>query len=52
VRPPGRDGAGAHRAGPAGRPAGLWFHERGPLTRFVSPDGAQVQAARELGLPL
>jgi hypothetical protein len=30
----------------------LWFHEREPLTRFVSLDAAQVQAARELGLPL
>lgn len=30
----------------------LWFHEREPLTRFVSLDLPQVQAARELGLPL
>lgn len=30
----------------------LWFHEREPLTRFVSLDTAQVQAARELRLPL
>ena len=30
----------------------LWFHEREPLTRFVSLDAAQTQAARELGLPL
>jgi len=30
----------------------LWFHERQPLTRFVSLDTAQTQAARELGLPL
>jgi hypothetical protein len=30
----------------------LWFHERDPLTRFVSLDTAQTQAARELGLPL
>jgi PIN domain nuclease of toxin-antitoxin system len=30
----------------------LWFHEREPLTRFVSLDTAQTQAARELGLPL
>lgn len=28
-----------------------WFHERAPLTRFVSLDAAQVLAARELGLP-
>jgi hypothetical protein len=30
----------------------LWFHEREPLSRFVSLDTAQIQAARELGLPL
>jgi hypothetical protein len=30
----------------------LWFHEREPLRRFVSLDTAQIQAARELGLPL
>jgi len=30
----------------------LWFHERTPLTRFVSLDVPQVQAARELGLPI
>lgn len=30
----------------------LWFHSREALTRFVSLDSAQVQAARELGLPL
>jgi hypothetical protein len=30
----------------------LWFHEREPLSRFVSLDAAQIQAARELGLPL
>ena len=30
----------------------LWFHQREPLTRFVSLDTAQTQAARELGLPL
>jgi hypothetical protein len=30
----------------------LWFHEREPLSRFVSLDAAQTQAARELGLPL
>jgi hypothetical protein len=29
----------------------LWFHQRVPLTRFVSLDAPQVQAARELGLP-
>jgi len=30
----------------------LWFHEREPLTRFVSLDASQVQGARELGLPV
>ena len=30
----------------------LWFHQREPLTRFVSLDAQQNQAARELGLPL
>lgn len=30
----------------------LWFHEPEPLSRFVSLDTAQTQAARELGLPL
>ena len=30
----------------------MWFHERAPLTRFVSLDAAQKQAARELGLPV
>jgi len=30
----------------------LWFHQREPITRFVSRDTAQTQAARELGLPL
>ena len=29
----------------------VWFHERDPLTRFVTLDSAQQQAARELGLP-
>ena len=29
----------------------LWFHAREPLTRFVTLDNAQAQAARELGLP-
>jgi hypothetical protein len=29
----------------------VWFHSREPLTRFVTLDGAQAQAARELGLP-
>ena len=28
-----------------------WFHEQEPLTRFVSLDRSQNQAARELGLP-
>ena len=30
----------------------LWFHEREPLTRFVSLDVGQSQSARELGLPV
>jgi PIN domain nuclease of toxin-antitoxin system len=30
----------------------LWFHEQTPLTRFVTLDEAQVQAARELALPV
>lgn len=30
----------------------LWFHLQEPLTRFVSLDGAQNQAARELRLPM
>ncbi len=30
----------------------LWFHAEAPLTRFVSLDRAQNQAARELGLPV
>ena len=30
----------------------MWFHDREPLTRFVSLDAAQTQAARELGLPV
>jgi hypothetical protein len=30
----------------------LWFHHQQPLTRFVSLDAAQTQAARELGLPI
>jgi len=29
----------------------LWFHAQAPLTRFVTLDTAQAQAARELGLP-
>ncbi len=29
----------------------LWFHEREPLTRFVSLDAGQLQGARELRLP-
>jgi hypothetical protein len=28
-----------------------WFHAEAPLTRFVTLDTAQAQAARELGLP-
>ncbi len=28
-----------------------WFHAQAPLTKFVTLDAAQAQAARELGLP-
>lgn len=28
-----------------------WFHAQSPLSRFVTLDTAQAQAARELGLP-
>ncbi len=30
----------------------VWFHDQQPLTRFISLDAGQIQAARELGLPL
>lgn len=30
----------------------LWFHQQQPLTRFVSLDRPQADAARELGLPV
>ena len=30
----------------------LWFHAQAPLTRFVTMDAAQEQAAEELGLPV
>ncbi len=30
----------------------VWFHQHQALTRFVSLDAAQNQAARELGLPV
>lgn len=30
----------------------MWFHGERPLTRFVSFDTAQNQAAREMGLPV
>jgi hypothetical protein len=30
----------------------LWFHQQQPLDRFVSLDAAQLQAGRELGLPV
>ncbi len=30
----------------------MWFHQAEPLTRFVTLDEAQDQAARELGLPI
>lgn len=29
----------------------LWFHAQSPIERFVTMDGAQAQAAKELGLP-
>lgn len=30
----------------------LWFHASEPVTRFVTMDSSQKQAARELGLPV
>lgn len=30
----------------------LWFHAEGRIARFVTMDGAQAQAAKELGLPV
>lgn len=30
----------------------LWFHAQAPLSRFVTMDDAQEQAAAELGLPV
>ena len=30
----------------------LWFHQRESLTRFVTLDGQQSEAAREMGLPV
>jgi hypothetical protein len=30
----------------------LWFHRREGLTRFVTRDAAQADAAREIGLPV
>jgi hypothetical protein len=30
----------------------LWFHAEAPVTRFLTTDIAQAQAARELGLPV
>lgn len=30
----------------------LWFHAAEPVERFVTTDGSQKQAARELGLPV
>jgi hypothetical protein len=30
----------------------LWFHQRSPLTRFVTVDEPQLRAAGELGLPV
>lgn len=30
----------------------LWFHAGGPIERFITMDGPQEQAARELGLPV
>ena len=30
----------------------LWFHTDARITRFVTMDGSQAQAAKELGLPV
>jgi hypothetical protein len=30
----------------------LWFHAEGRIARFVTMDGSQEQAAKELGLPV
>jgi hypothetical protein len=30
----------------------IWFHADEPITRFVTVDAAQAQAAREMGLPV
>jgi hypothetical protein len=30
----------------------LWFHADAPLTRFVTMDDSQAQAAKELSLPV
>jgi hypothetical protein len=30
----------------------LWFNAAEPIQRFVTTDGAQAQAAKELGLPV
>ena len=30
----------------------LWFHAEEPITRFVTVDVAQAQAAKEMGLPV
>jgi hypothetical protein len=30
----------------------LWFHAEEPITRFVTVDAAQAQAAKEMGLPV
>jgi len=30
----------------------VWFHAAEPIDRFVTLDGSQAQAARELGLPV
>jgi hypothetical protein len=30
----------------------LWFHASAKIDRFVTMDGAQAQAAKELGLPV
>jgi hypothetical protein len=32
--------------------AALWFHAEEPITRFVTVDAAQAQAAKEMGLPV
>jgi hypothetical protein len=42
------------RAVPLERPlrTALWFHAAEPIHRFVTTDGSQEQAAKEVGLPV